>query len=88
MIQVLERLNNFSSLLALIAGLNNASVSRLKFTFGELSKKKIEVSEIGEKCTSLCVCIDLRLCGFVFVLYNKLIDQSNDRYSFWERFRL
>jgi hypothetical protein len=28
------------------------------------------------------------LCGFVFVLYNKLIDQSNDRYSFWERFRL
>lgn len=40
--KVLERLNNFSSLLALIAGLNNASVSRLKFTFGELTKKKIE----------------------------------------------
>lgn len=38
--QALFKLNNFNATLAIISGLNNAAVHRLKFTFNELQKRE------------------------------------------------
>jgi len=51
--QSLYAKNNFNGLLAVMAGLNNSAVHRLKFTFEELDKKDAKsVSEFGELLSS------------------------------------
>lgn len=42
--QHLRRLNNFNALLALLSGLNNSSIHRLKFTRQEIPENIIKVS--------------------------------------------
>ena len=41
--QHLRQLNNFNGVMSVLAGLSTASVSRLKYTWGEVSPKFIKV---------------------------------------------
>lgn len=51
-LQHLRSLNNFSTLMAFVAGFNNAAVSRLKFTRAELSSKALKRLEELEQTMS------------------------------------
>jgi len=51
--QALHRCCNFNSLLAVMAGLNNSAVHRLRFTFEEISSKDLEIMKtFGELMSS------------------------------------
>jgi len=41
----LDKINSFNSMLEIISGINNSSVRRLRFTFGELSRRHINTLE-------------------------------------------
>jgi hypothetical protein len=51
--QHVERMNNFNTLMAMVSGMNNACVSRLKWTKALMSRKSVEVSPLPFLCFPL-----------------------------------
>ncbi len=67
--QYLRKLNNFHTLMGIVAGLNTSSVNRLKATKSDLPKKVLSVSVLSGESSSLFEqeIINVACCDYIDV---------------------